>query len=38
MLEAARQQAMLSVGWVWIAYVALGGTESLEQIRRFLLA
>ena len=36
-LEAARQQAMLSVVGLWIAYVALGGTESLEQVGEFLM-
>jgi len=36
-LEAARQQATLSVVGLWIAYVALGGTESLEQVGEFLM-
>jgi len=35
-LEAARQQATLTVVGLWIAYVALGGTETLEQVGCFL--
>ena len=36
-LEAARQQATMSVVGLWIAYVALGGTESLARVGHFLL-
>ena len=35
-LEAARQQATMSVVGLWIAYLALGGTESLERVGHFL--
>ena len=36
-LEAARQQATMSVVGLWIAYVALGGTESLAQVGQCLV-
>jgi hypothetical protein len=35
-LEAARVQAGLSVGELWMAYFALGGSESAEAVRAFL--
>lgn len=35
-LEAARVQAGLSVSELWIAYFALGGTETAGAVRAYL--
>jgi hypothetical protein len=35
-LEAARVQAGMSVGELWMAYFALGGSQTASSVRAFL--